>query len=238
MYFIGVDLAWSIKNETAITILKDGKFFAYSIELTDKEIVTYIINRIGNEGCFIGIDAPLTVKNYEGTRNAEKELTRDFRKYNAGTHPANRNLLIKYSGYVRGEQIVRMFNKYAFVEDPFTKKRENKRKIFEVYPHSSLVSYFELQKILEYKARKNRTYSHRYQEFKKYLNFLKHLNLAIPSSIIDKDVESLRGKDLKTFEDILDSIFCSFISYYKWKYPEKTKIYGNKENGHIITIKR
>ena len=132
MYFVGIDLSWSPKNDTGVAILKKTATHESNIEKvnlditslepvlyynsailkSDEEIVSYICDFIGDNPCFIGVDATLTVSNIQGNREAEKQLNKDFRKYHAGTHPVNRTILSKYSGYVRGERISKMFNEF------------------------------------------------------------------------------------------------------------------------------
>ena len=55
---------------------------------TDDEIVASLAPYV--EGpCLAGIDAPLIVVNPTGSRPAEQALSKDFRRFEAGTHPSN-----------------------------------------------------------------------------------------------------------------------------------------------------
>ncbi|MCW1305038.1 MAG: DUF429 domain-containing protein [Candidatus Parvarchaeota archaeon] len=245
MLFVGVDLAWSPKNGTAVAISKGDEEKAELIDFktnlsTDMEIVGYINEKVGKENALIAIDAPLIVPNKEGRRIAEKLVGLLFREYDAGAHPTNRKRLSQWDGKVRGEEISRLLEKYGFRHDPRIKKFERTRKFFEVYPHPSMVVIFNLKKIIQYKAKPKRDYKFRYREFRKYQNCLKSLEKAnprmfLPSEVLEKNVEKLKGNALKEYEDLLDAIFCAYIAYYVWYYPEKCEVLGNMQNGYILT---
>jgi predicted RNase H-like nuclease len=95
--FIGIDLAWSYKNNTAISILvlhtdkRSMNLIDCAERLNnDEEIIDYVSRNI-NKGTFISIDAPLIVKNVTGARPVDKEISARSRKYFAGAHPRNLN---------------------------------------------------------------------------------------------------------------------------------------------------
>jgi predicted RNase H-like nuclease len=244
MYFVGLDLAWSPKNGSGLTILKGNKEKAeliFSDVLnSDDDITNKIDSIIKKENAFIAIDAPLIVPNSSGRRIAEKLVGELFRKYNAGAHPANRPRLSQWSGTIRGEDVVSKLEKINFKHNPYIKKFEETRKSFEVYPHPSMVVLFNLNSILKYKSKPKRDYNFRYLEFEKYQNHLKELEfktpkLILPKEIINKNVKELKAQKLKNYEDLLDSIFCAYIAYYCWYIPEKCKVLGNMSEGYILT---
>jgi len=202
MLFIGIDLAWSGRNSTGVAVLsgykKQAELLSYKIVNSNDEILTHVTEKIGNKNAHIAIDAPLIVPNETGRRIAEVEVGKLFRKYDAGAHPANRQRFSQWSGQVRGEEIVKLFEKAGFKHDPYIKKYEQSRKLFEVYPHPSMVVLFKLNKILRYKAKPKRDYKFRWKEFKKYQNHLKNLeSLVLPDEIIKKNVGKLKGGKLK-----------------------------------------
>lgn len=241
MYFAGIDLAWSNKNKTGIAIVEGNKIKAKLIcadnILSNKDILNYINSKIKNQNALVAIDAPLIVPNETGRRLAEEVVGKLFRKYNAGAHPSNRKRLSQWSGTIRGEEISKLLEKSGFKHSPKINKFENSRKFFEVYPHPSMVVLFKLDNIIKYKAKPKRDYNFRYSEFIKYQNCLKKLSpkIEISKEIISKDVKKLKGRALKDYEDLLDSIFCAYIAYYSWTNPDKCKILGNMEEGYILT---
>ena len=240
MKFVGIDLAWSNKNGSGVAVLNGDKkkveLIASDVLLSDEEILGYIRRHVGRDNAFISIDAPLLVPNKKGRRIAEDVTGKLFQKYHAGCHPANRTRLASWTGKIRGEEITKLLEKDGFVHNPYIKKFENSRKLFEVYPHPSIVVLFNLPRILQYKAKPKRDYNFRWREFRKYQQHLSGLpGLSLPGSVIRKNVSKLRGKALKNYEDILDSIFCAYISYYTWANPDKCAILGNMKGGYIFT---
>jgi predicted RNase H-like nuclease len=244
MMFCGVDLAWSPKNATGITILEGdknkAKHISSKIVFSDQEIIEHIKEKVADSHAIIAIDAPLIVPNEEGRRVAEEIVGSLFRRYNAGAHPSNRKRLSSWSGKIRGEEISKLLEKEGFIHDPYIKKHEESKKFLEVYPHPSIVVLFNLNKILQYKSKPKRDYSFRWNEFKKYQNHLHNLkkqnpSLTLPSEITKKKVEELKGKALKDFEDILDSILCAYLAYFSWHSPEKCEVLGDMEKGYILT---
>jgi predicted RNase H-like nuclease len=245
MYFVGIDLAWSEKNNTAISIINGDKYkgkLKYSNDKikTNEEIVNWVLKKINKESALIAIDAPLVVPNQKGMRNSDKLTTQLFRKYNAGTHPANRENLSKYGG-LRGEEIVNLFGEQGYKHTPYIKPKRKLKAVIEVYPHTAIVVLFNLNKIIQYKPRGNRNYEFRWNEFKRFQEYIISLEDYIPSLKIQKkhirrDITKLKGKSLKEFEDFLDSIICAYIAHYYWFWGEdKCAILGDLENGYIVT---
>jgi len=240
MKFVGIDLAWSTKNGSGVTVLNGDRsgvdLVSSEVLLSDEDIIAYIHKNVGNEPAWISIDAPLIVPNKQGRRLAEDVVGKLFRKYNAGAHPANRTRLSSWTGTIRGEELTALLEREGFEHDPYPKKYEKSRKLFEVYPHPSIVVLFNLDKILRYKAKPKRDYEFRWAEFRKYQKHLSELpGLSLPAEITKKDVSLLKGKALKNYEDKLDSILCAYISYYAWTNPEKCAVLGNMKRGYILT---
>ncbi len=128
----------------------------------------------------------------------------------------------------------------SFVHSPRLQQRDKRQIVFEVYPHPAMVSLFHLDKTLKYKARRGRSYERRNEEYKRYQGYLRSLGNSEPKLVLDevilgKDVSTLRGKGLKTYEGLLDAIFCAYVAYYIWHWgPERYEIYGDEKEGYII----
>ena len=206
-----------------------------------KKLLDFVSKNVKKEPAFIAIDAPLVVPNKTGRRLAEQLVGDSFRKYNAGAHPSNRERLGAWSnGKIRGEEITNSLQKMRFLHDPYVKKYENSRKLFEVYPHPSMVVLFNLNKILQYKAKLKRDTAFRLKEFERYNNYLKGLNKASPSLKINSEflndsLNKLKLSQLKSYEDTLDAIFCAYIAYYYWVHPDNCAVLGTVEKGYIMT---
>lgn len=245
MKFIGLDLAWSPKNPSGFAIIEGDKksatlTFTKHIQ-TDEEFSALIEEHVGKEDAFVAVDAPLIVPNMGGRRPAEALVGSLFRVYNAGAHPSNRERLGAWNnGKVRGEEIVSLLEKQGFAHDPYIEKFEQKRKVFEVYPHPSMVVLFNLKKVIPYKSKPSRTPEQLAAAFKVYQGHMKALEKSKPSltlnaEILQKDVSKLKGKQLKAYEDVLDAVFCAYLAYYAWANPDKCKVLGDMKEGYIIT---
>ena len=243
MLFVGVDLAWSEKNNSGIALLKSRKgqikYLHSRLVLTDDEILQYIAEKTKETPSLIAIDAPLVVPNEYGQRPADRLITKHFGKYEAGAYPANRQILSKY-GSIRGEEITKLLQASCFTHDPEIKRFEKSRKFLEVYPHPAMVVLFNLKKTLKYKKRRNRPCEVRLKELKRYQNYLRKLitiprNIQKTDDILSTDVTDMKVKSLKDLEDRIDAIMCAYIAYYCWSNPNKCKIFGTREDGYILT---
>ena len=89
VYFVGVDLAWAGRNPTGIAVLDaEGRLVRIHAARDDADVLAAV--RPYTQGdCLVGFDAPLVVTNPTGQRPAEAALNRDFRRFEAGTHPCN-----------------------------------------------------------------------------------------------------------------------------------------------------
>jgi predicted RNase H-like nuclease len=160
MFFIGIDLAWSEKNNSGIAVIEGQKDTARFIcgasnFQSNSDILDFIITHIKDNPALIAIDASLIVNNEIGERKVETQLKKMFAAYHAVPYPSNRNLFHHLYGGIRGEQISKMLGKKGFQHSPYIKKFEESKKFFEVFPHSAMVVIFRLKKILKYKPKKN-----------------------------------------------------------------------------------
>lgn len=244
MFFVGIDLAWSTKNGSGISILegdeKKAELVSAEVLHSDDELVDFIRSKVKDAEAFVAIDAPLIVPNDKGRRKAEEIVGKFFRKYDAGAHPSNRKRLSSWTGTIRGEEITNILKKEGFLHDPYINQFEKSRKLFEVYPHPSMVVLFNLDKILKYKSKPNRDHDFLCRAFNLYQSHMKELekarpSLKIPKKILNMDVKKLKGKKLKNYEDLLDSIFCAYIAYYYWANPKKCAVLGSMKEGYILT---
>lgn len=243
MYFVGVDLAWSPRNLSGICVSKGkkrAKVLYTDLLKSDSEIVEFVCSVVGKGPCIIAIDAPLVVLNQKGRRVADELITKFFREYEAGAHPTSREYLEKFGG-LRGENLVSLFEQKGIFHNPYFEPRSDTRAVIEVFPHPAQVVIFELPKTLKYKFKKGRSTGLVLNEFQRYLDLLKTLenktpNLSLPEELLEKDIRSMKRSELKHYEDILDAVFCSYISQYYWYWGlERNHIFGNKEVGYIIT---
>lgn len=246
--FIGLDLAWSERNPSGCAVICNKRLIAHTGELGDNaEIFRFIDSHLpdGNPAV-VGIDAPLRVPNESGSRRCDRELSADWRQFQAGALPANRKLLGRprkvadstqaksgtkdnldqekpVQNAVRGEEIVKLLVKrLRFTEAAPVPKKTEDRIVCEVYPHPAHISLFNLNLTLKYKSRNKRSYATRWAEMERYQHYLRSLRHHTPELkrtkelLMNTDVRQLSGKNLKQYEDTLDAITCAYIVYYCW----------------------
>jgi predicted RNase H-like nuclease len=238
--FIGIDLAWSVRNCSGGAVIRDGRLVEARGDLISlEEIVEFVGGHLSpTAGAVVAVDAPLRVPNLNGIRPCERELNADWSRFQAGAHPANRALLAR-DGSVRGEALVDMLvSHHRFAESTAIPRRSPDRLICEIYPHPAHVSLFGLERTLKYK--RNRVIERRL-ELIRYRQYLRDLRKAKPPLKKTKDllvrtkIDTLRGQQLKAYEDMLDALTCAYIAYYLWWHgPQRARTYGTLADGHII----
>jgi predicted RNase H-like nuclease len=248
--FIGIDLAWSYKNNTAITVLelhvdkKSANLIDYAERLnSDEEIIDYVSKNVSKGTC-ISIDAPLIVKNKTGARPVDKEISARFRKYFAGAHPCNLN---KFKGKVRGNELVKKLKDLGLGHNPYiniSKRTQITNTIIEVYPHPAQIVLFRLNKRIMYKrgdveAKRKGLLRLRKCIMERLTKIEPHLNVNSKlQELCSVNMRGVRGKSLKGYEDTLDSLICAYVGLYHWYWGnEKSEVIGNLKTGYIVTPK-
>lgn len=242
MRFVGIDLAWSDRNTSAAVALAlegdEGRLTAWEDGLGgDDEVYTFVREAVGEGPGLVAVDAPLLVPNEEGTRPCDLEVSREFRRYEAGGYPANRR---RFGGRVRGEELVRSLEGEGFVHSPYIPKRTPVRQVVEVYPHPASVRLFGLERTFKYKARPGRPIEFRLSEFRRYREHLRQLRSPglCAEEILRMDPEGLRGGALKRYEDLLDALFCAYIGLYCWYWGQDGyQVFGDLETGYVVVPK-
>jgi predicted RNase H-like nuclease len=202
----------------------------------DQEVLSFLRNAAQSSSALVAIDAPLIVPNEQGGRPVDRQISRIFGRFHAGCYPANRS-----RGCVRGEGIVDGLRREGFVQDPHIERRtSSKRTVFEVYPHPATIALFGLERTLKYKARSGRTMAFRRQELSRPRDELLNLRNAeaamlSPVDVATRDLEVLRGRGFKRFEDLLDAAVCAYIAYHAWYWgPQGYEVYGDMSCGYIL----
>ncbi|MFH1511534.1 MAG: DUF429 domain-containing protein [Candidatus Woesearchaeota archaeon] len=235
MIFIGIDLAWSERNASGVAALSadKAKVLVARTARSDEEILDFVQEQAGDKSCIIAIDAPLIVPNRKkGSRKNSRRMFQEIQRRSAPGKQDKADAVDRKNQGRRDSKLI----KIGFEHNPSIKKHEKTRKFFEVYPHPSMVVLFNLGSILKYKAKPKRTYESRWKKFKKYTEKLTKLSnprIVLPKEFTGKT--QFRGKQLKTFEDRLDAIFCAYIAHYNWCHPERCRILEDMKKGYIST---
>jgi predicted RNase H-like nuclease len=241
---IGLDLAWSPRNPTgAATIIGDesgGALVETTLLGGDEDIIAYVERHAGDGLAIVAVDAPLWVPNQTGRRPAEAEISRAFGRYQAGAHPANRRRLV-FDGVVRGEALVAALRARGFAHRPAVAAGAPVRQIVEVFPHPATIALFGIERTLKYKARPGRSLDERFAAWRQLQAHLRALADNDPplrghEELLSRDVNLLRGRRLKDYEDQIDALLCAYVALYAFRWGEaRCRTFGTIEDGYIFT---
>src|SRR6478609_3423536 len=141
VYFIGIDFAWGDNRPTRVAVIDDdARLLQVSAVRTDDEIAAALAAYVEGD-CLAAIDAPIVVTNATGSRPAEQQLSKDFRPYDAATHPSNTGK----PEFANGTRAARVAKRLGLDIDP---QSVRSRRAIEVYPHPATIVLFGLSTIL------------------------------------------------------------------------------------------
>lgn len=234
MHFVGVDLAWGQRNPTGVAVLDDAGVLQHvGAAGADADVLAQLAPY--TEGpCVVAIDAPLVVTNPTGTRPCESALNADFRRFDAGAHPANTGL----AWFADGGRGARLCRALELDLDPLS---PSPRRALEVYPHAAAVVLFGLDRTLKYKQKSGRDFAHLQSELTKLVD----LTEALPDLDIADHPDwrrltaavtgATRKAELRRAEDPVDSVLCAYVARFATRRPADVTIYGDPANGYIVT---
>ncbi len=230
MHFIGVDLAWGERQPTGLAVLDEhARLLHLSAVRTDDEIEAELAAYVVGE-CLVALDAPLVVKNPTGSRPAEKALSKDFRRFEAGTHPSNTGK----AEFVDGPRGARVAKRLGLDIDP---RSGRARRAIEVYPHAASVVLFGLDKTLKYKNKPGRDLELLRAELLVLMTHVEGLVATDESwAGMRSQVErATRKSELRVVEDQVDAVVCAYVAYFAHRSPDRVTTYGDLETGYIVT---
>ena len=187
--------------------------------------------------CLVGFDAPLVVTNPTGQRPAETALNRDFRKFEAGAHPATPGSPSSPT-FPAGRGWPQAL---GLDMDP---RSSAARRAIEVYPHAATVALFRLARTLKYKAKPGRDLDQLKSELLRLMDGIEGLaHAAVPLRVAGPDwvelrrqvVTAQRKSDLRRAEDPIDAVVCAYVALYAQRCPAAMTIYGDFATGYIVT---
>jgi predicted RNase H-like nuclease len=237
VHYVGVDLAWGQRSPTGVAVLDaTGSLCHVGVAGGDDDVLTQLRPYVTGE-CVVAIDAPLVVTNPSGNRPCEAALNRDFRRFDAGAHPANTGL----AWFADGGRGGRLCAELRLDLDPCSTAG---RRAFEVYPHAASVALFGLDKTLKYKQKPGRDFRALQSELLRLMGFLEDLRSATPSlqlagpawDTLKDTVRTATGKaQLRRAEDPVDAVLCAYIARYAHARPADITVYGDIATGCIVT---
>ena len=224
MGYLGIDLAWGEKNPTGLAVLDDdARLLFLAAVRTDDEIVAALTPYV-SPSVLAGIDAPLVVTNATGSRPAEQALSRDFRRFEAGTHPSNTGK----PEFAKGTRGARICERLGLVVHETA---------LEVYPHAATIALFGLDKTLKYKAKPGRDLDLLRSELLRLMGLMETVVQPDDAwAALRASVETAtRKSELRLAEDQVDAVVCAYVALYADRWPERTTSYGDPESGVIVT---
>ncbi|BAX94536.1 DUF429 domain-containing protein [Mycobacterium shigaense] len=238
MYFAGVDLAWAGRNPTGVAVVDSGgRLVTVGAVRHDTDILAALRPFVRGD-CVVGFDAPLVVTNPTGQRPAETALNRDFRRFEAGTHPCNTGK----PEFADGPRAGRLAEALDLDIDP---RSSIARRAIEVYPHAATVALFRLQRTLKYKAKPGRSLEQLRSQLLLLMDGIEKLGrAAVPLRVADNAdwnelhrqvVAAGRKSELRRAEDPIDAVVCAYVALYAQRRPADITIYGDPATGHIVT---
>ncbi len=234
MYYVGVDLAWGERNPTGVAVADvDGAVLHVGTARSDDDVLAHLEPFLGGP-CVVAFDAPLVVTNPTGNRPCEAALNRDFRRFDAGTHPANTGL----AWFADGGRGARLSAALGLDLDP---RSTATRKALEVYPHAAAVALFGLEKTLKYKQKPGRDFATLRSELLRLMAFMEGLDgLTLTDSADWRTLRTAVGQasrksELRRAEDPVDAVLCAYIARYATLRPQDIAIYGDTDSGCIVT---
>lgn len=234
MYFVGLDLAWGEKNATGVAVVdSDGRLLHLGAAHDDVSIESAVEPYVSGD-CLVAIDAPLIVRNPAGARPCETALNRDFRRFEAGAHPANTG-----NPALRTPRGARIATALTLDTDPASRSQ---RRAIEVYPHPASVVLFSLDKTLKYKKGSFETRRH---ELLRLMTLVEGLDAASPRMRVNHNVSwvelrkrveaATRPVQLDRDEDPVDAVVCAYVGLFWYHRREDVTIYGDVATGYIVT---
>jgi predicted RNase H-like nuclease len=238
VYFAGVDLAWAGRNPTGVAVVdSDGRLVHLCAVREDAAVLAALSPYVRGD-CVVAFDAPLVVTNATGQRPAEAALNRDFRRFEAGAHPANTGKP-EFADTPRAARLARAL---GLDMDPWASAP---RRAIEVYPHPATVVLFRLERTLKYKAKPGRDLARLRSQLLLLMDGIEKLaGAAVPLRVARHDgwadlrrqVDAAQRKsDLRRAEDPVDAVVCAYVALHAQRRPTDVTIYGDAATGYIVT---
>lgn len=219
MNYIGIDLAWTYKNDSGLALIDNEKrlTFCHAKNYTDEELIQFVLE---NRPCIVSIDAPLQVENETGGRPIDSQLMKT--KIN-GSHlklyATSRTYMMRAFKCIRGENIRKLLEKEEGIILGET--------LFETYPTGIYLSLFFDIFLNKYKLSSKNKLPVLMENAK---NLMGRVNeLGFRADINFQDIKTKVA--YKKTEDQIDSILCAINSYYINQ--NQALILGDGTNGII-----
>lgn len=240
--WIGFDLAWSARNRSgACALLADGgdavRVAALAHGATLAELEQFALRHAAPR-CLVGVDAPLVVRNEQGSRACDRLLTSVFGRQGGGAYPANRRLLSKDGAPPRGEELLERLARHGFEAPPRLDSRAA-RQVHEVHPHGAWLRLFALERRLAYKEKTRDLALHLSERARalELLGSLREPRIAGYAQVRPLlEAGDMPAKERKRREDLMDALVCALVAW--WRSRGQCQALGDEEGGFVLAPAR
>jgi len=219
MYYIGIDLAWTYKNETGFCVIDDNLncIFNEARIYSDEKLVELIMTY---QPSIVSVDAPLEVKNEQGSRVCDSLVMKHkiYDRY-LKLFATSRSYMLRTFKAIRGESIYRLLKEEGY---------NLGMNLTETYPTGIFLSLMPELFDNKYKLSSKLSLQLILEHANAVLNALK--KMGIKNILIDLDNITTK-KAYKHVEDQIDGLLCAVNSYYF--HQKKVKIFEADDNGYI-----
>lgn len=241
MYFIGIDLAWTYKNESGICVINDkGEIRYWCSKVYSNEELADIVEEFSDDGAVVGIDAPLIVNNEGGSRECDRLIMKNkIHGKRLFVFNCSRSFLLKTYGHIRGEEVVSAIQKRNKNFKIIWDKTHNNYSIFETFPTGICLGLFPEAFPIKYKLKNKVPFPETKKEMARIIDLLKGLSNDRPAIIglehhLKDDVTTLNRKEMKHLEDKIDAFLCAYSGFWCYRNQGKELVLGDDKEGFIV----
>lgn len=238
MKFIGIDLAWTYKNESGICVMDEsGEVLILESAVFSDEDIVNIIKNYSDEILYIAIDAPLIVNNETGSRQAERDLQRGrINGHRLFAFNSNRTFLTKTFKSIRGEVLSQLITEH--LPNISIGINEGRSSIVETFPTGIVSGLFPDIFPVRYKRKKGMTFEETIGQMVLLIERIAKLEeQSIISGFSEKllvDEATITRKHHKHLEDKLDAVLCALGLYMINNNMAESLKFGTDEDGFIL----
>lgn len=239
VYFIGIDLAFSSKNNSGVSILsgtqhgdlRDLGYIKSRLCKTYEEIAEFILPYLIPGCSVVAVDAPLVVPNATGMRPCEREVARTYGNRQCAAYPAHQGNMAG----TRGPNLLAYLESIGVpvVANPVVDRARPVVHFMETYPHAAHLEMFCLPTVWKYKKKGRRSWASCRSELVAYWKQIGSLMPGVVAQVLrmsetdalgqrladwttaireDGQPPEVIGKRYKEFEDLTDGLFCAYIA--------------------------
>lgn len=240
-YFLGLDLAWGENAWTGVAVVDEGGHLLEMDRVRSDAQIEQRLRPYLDGPVVLGVDAPLIVRNEQGRRPCESQISRVFGRFHAGAHSSNLSLPSFRAG-PRGGAVASLL---GLDVDPELEPRSNARRAIEVYPHPATITLFGLDRILPYKAKRDRSPAARRRALVDLMEHTAALDSSDPALLVGGCAEWVRARaavdaatthrQLNEHEDAVDAVLCAYVAMHRWEHGDaESAVFGDVEQGYIV----